>query len=146
MMMATREPDHYLGDGEVTCSRALASMCAGWDRGDVARESEVAYWFCSALKYIWRWNLKGDPESNIRKAVDCAQRALAAWTGEEPAKAHGDVYVVDGRTAAEIEADADEFPLAVFATIEEATDYLDGLVDGGGEGIVVQVPVGERHE
>ncbi len=143
-MTLTNEPDHYLGDGEVTCSRALASMCAGWDGDDVMKESAVAYWLCSAFKYIWRWNLKGDPESNIRKAVDCAQRALAAWTGKDAPCAIGDVFVVDGRTAEEIEADADEFPLAAFTTIEEAADYLDRLADNGGEGIVVQVPVGER--
>lgn len=141
--MALRsEPGHYLGDGEVTCSRALASMCAGWDRagGLDGSEYEVSYWLCTGLKYIWRWPLKDDPSSDLRKAVDCVKRALAAWTGESVSD--GTVWVVDGRTGEEVEADADDFPMAVFETSTEAFAYLRGIEADGGEGIAVPIRIG----
>lgn len=145
MTMENREPSHYLGDGEVTCSRALASMCAGWDRaaGDADGVSEVCYWLCAGLKYIWRWPLKDDPGSDLRKAVDCVERALAAWTGE--GVPDGTVWVVDGRTGEEVEAGADDCPLAVFETSTEAFAYLRGIEADGGEGIAVPLVMGDAR-
>ena len=72
---------HYLGDRVVTCSRALRSMLAGWERGERAPLA-CAYWAAAAFKYLWRFPLKGAPKDDLMKAVDCANRALEAWEGQ----------------------------------------------------------------
>ena len=73
--MTEENPEHYRGDGIVSCSRAMRSMLAPW--GNVPLS--CAYWAVTALKYLWRFPLKGNPQEDLMKAVDCAQRALDAW-------------------------------------------------------------------
>lgn len=80
-------PPHYKGDGTVSCARAMRSMLEGWQRGgagggfDLAGyvPLEAAYWATSALKYLWRFPLKGHPAEDLAKALDCCQKALDAW-------------------------------------------------------------------
>ena len=78
--MTEENPGHYRGDGIVSCSRAMRSMCDGWEDFD---ETPVplacAYWAATAFKYLWRFPLKGNPKEDLMKAVDCANRALEAW-------------------------------------------------------------------
>ena len=73
--MTEENPAHYKGDGVVSCSRAMRSMLAPWENVPLA----CAYWAVTALKYLWRFPLKGNPREDLMKAVDCASRALDAW-------------------------------------------------------------------
>lgn len=68
-------PAHYAGDGEVDCKRAMRSMAAGYDRAGV--RTEAAYWSIAALKYLWRWPLKGKAK-DLAKAGECIALAQAA--------------------------------------------------------------------
>lgn len=49
------EPEHYRGDGVVTCSRALRSMFEGWERAGYRVSGLAKYWAGVAFKYIWRF-------------------------------------------------------------------------------------------
>ena len=73
--MTEENPGHYRGDGIVSCSRAMRSMYAPWGNVPIS----CSYWAVTALKYLWRFPLKGHPKEDLMKAVDCAQRALDAW-------------------------------------------------------------------
>lgn len=73
------EPQRYLGDGQVSCSRALRSMFCGWDIGCGCGDTESFFWAGQAFKYIWRFPLKGHPASDLKKAADCLRRAVDAW-------------------------------------------------------------------
>lgn len=77
------EPQRYLGDGQVSCSRALRSMFCGWDIGCGCGDTESFFWAGQAFKYIWRFPLKGYPAKDLKKAIDCLKRALAAWSAVE---------------------------------------------------------------
>ncbi len=73
-------PEHYEGDGVVSCSRAMRSMCDGWEySAEEPVPLSCAYWAVTAFKYLWRFPLKGHPREDLMKAIDCAQRALDAW-------------------------------------------------------------------
>lgn len=74
------EPQRYLGDGQVSCSRAMRSMFCGWDIGCGCGDTESFFWAGQAFKYIWRFPLKGHPISDLKKAIDCLRRAADAWT------------------------------------------------------------------
>ena len=78
--MTEENPEHYRGDGIVSCSRAMRSMLTGWEilDGELVPLS-CAYWTVTAFKYLWRFPLKGSSRADLRKAVDCANRALKAW-------------------------------------------------------------------
>lgn len=69
-------PEHYEGDGTVSCQRAIRSMCHGWDQAIDQPTSEQAAWAVNAFKYIWRWPLKGCPAEDLSKAIDCLNKAL----------------------------------------------------------------------
>lgn len=60
-------PDHYLGDGEITCEDAMRSMTADAD-GVPPMEAK---WWTDAFKYLWRWPHKGQAISDLGKARDC---------------------------------------------------------------------------
>ncbi len=77
------EPQRYLGDGQVTCARAMRSMFCGWDIGCGEGDTEAFFWAGTALKYIWRFPLKGHPAKDLEKAIDCLKRALKAWSAVE---------------------------------------------------------------
>lgn len=77
---ADENPPHYMGDGVVSCSRAMRSMCDGWETGAGADvPCECAYWAVTAFKYLWRFPLKGHPREDLMKAIDCANRAFDEW-------------------------------------------------------------------
>lgn len=62
-------PEHYRGDGFITCEDAMESMLEGVQvRGIVAR------WWADALKYVWRWPLKQHPTDDLAKAKSCIDR------------------------------------------------------------------------
>lgn len=80
--MTDENPGHYQGDGVVSCSRAMRSMLAGWEatRDGGSVPLACVYWAVTAFKYLWRFPLKGAPEEDLTKAVDCVSRALEAYT------------------------------------------------------------------
>lgn len=66
-------PEHYLGDGYVTCDRAIESASA--QRCIVSR-TPLNYWYwATAFKYVWRMWSKAEPVSDARKAIDCLEKA-----------------------------------------------------------------------
>lgn len=99
MMADTIEaPEHYAGDGEVDCMRAMRSMHVGWVRGMSARTGGkviapsslpakfiyTSYWVTTAFKYIWRWIGKNGIQ-DLRKARRCLDYAIAAHEGSDVA-------------------------------------------------------------
>lgn len=66
-------PEHYLGDGYVTCDRAIESASA--QRCIVSR-TPINYWYwATAFKYVWRMWSKDEPVADARKAIDCLEKA-----------------------------------------------------------------------
>ena len=66
-------PDHYLGDGFVTCDRAIESASA---QRCIGERSKLQYWYwATAFKYVWRMWSKEDPEKDALKAIDCLEKA-----------------------------------------------------------------------
>lgn len=66
-------PEHYLGDGYVTCDRAIESASA--QRCVVERTPIRLWYWATALKYVWRMWSKEDPEKDALKAIDCLEKA-----------------------------------------------------------------------
>lgn len=72
-------PEHYRGDGLVTCSRAMES-CESQEK--VVEPSRMAfYWWACAFKYEWRCWSKADPKTDMRKAIDCLKKAMGELSG-----------------------------------------------------------------
>lgn len=66
-------PDHYLGDGFVTCDRAIESASA---QRCIGERSKLQFWYwATAMKYVWRMWSKEDPEKDALKAIDCLEKA-----------------------------------------------------------------------
>lgn len=68
-----RVPEHYRGDGYVTCDRAIESASA--QRCIVERTPLQLWYWATALKYVWRMWSKEDPEEDALKAIDCLEKA-----------------------------------------------------------------------
>ena len=69
-----RTPDHYQGDGLVTCRRAMESAQS---QEKVVEPTPMAlFWWLTAFKYVWRCWSKADPEADMRKAIDCLRKAM----------------------------------------------------------------------
>ncbi len=66
-------PEHYLGDGYVTCDRAIEAASA--QRCNVNRPPLNYWYWATAFKYVWRMWSKTDPVSDARKAIDCLEKA-----------------------------------------------------------------------
>jgi hypothetical protein len=64
-------PEHYRGDGFITCDMALAAMLAKATR--MAMPPMVIFWWANAFKYLWRWAYKGDCKGDLNKAIDCIE-------------------------------------------------------------------------
>lgn len=64
-------PAHYLGDGIVTCARALRSMLHGVELKPIA-----IWWWACVFKYNWRWPWKNGVKDLI-KARDCIDKLIA---------------------------------------------------------------------
>lgn len=76
---STPVPEHYLGDGYVTCDRAIESASA--QRCIVSR-TPLNYWYwATAFKYVWRMWSKENPVADGRKAIDCIRKALGEVEG-----------------------------------------------------------------
>lgn len=65
-------PEHYRGDGLVTCSRAMDSCLS--QPFKVVPTLKAFYWWACAFKYLWRTWFKGDPDADLGKLIDCAQK------------------------------------------------------------------------
>lgn len=65
-------PEHYRGDGYITCDMALAAMLAKATR--MAMPPMVIFWWANAFKYLWRWAYKSDCKGDLNKAIDCIER------------------------------------------------------------------------
>ncbi len=65
-------PEHYRGDGFITCDMALAAMLAKATR--MAMPPMVIFWWANAFKYLWRWAYKSDCTGDLNKAIDCIER------------------------------------------------------------------------
>ena len=65
-------PEHYRGDGYITCDMALAAMLAKATR--MAMPPMVIFWWANAFKYLWRWAYKSDCIGDLNKAIDCIER------------------------------------------------------------------------
>ena len=68
-----RVPEHYRGDGYVTCDRAIESASA--QRCIVGRTPIQLWYWATAIKYVWRMWSKEDPEGDAMKAIDCLEKA-----------------------------------------------------------------------
>lgn len=68
-----RVPEHYLGDGFVTCDRAIESASA--QRCIVSRTPLQFWYWATAMKYVWRMWSKEDQEKDALKAIDCLEKA-----------------------------------------------------------------------
>lgn len=66
-------PAHYAGNGKITCKDAFASMMYPLE-GIIT--PKIGYWLGCTFKYIWRAFLKGDPETDLRKAKQCINEML----------------------------------------------------------------------
>ena len=66
-------PEHYRGDGYVTCDRAIESASA---QRCITERTQLQFWYwATALKYVWRMWSKEDPERDALKAIDCLEKA-----------------------------------------------------------------------
>lgn len=70
---STPVPEHYLGDGYVTCDRAIESASA---QRCIVNRPQINYWYwATAFKYVWRMWSKAEPVADARKAIDCIEKA-----------------------------------------------------------------------
>lgn len=68
-----RVPEHYLGDGFVTCDRSIESVSA---QRCIVERTPLQFWYwATAMKYVWRMWSKEDPEKDAMKAIDCLEKA-----------------------------------------------------------------------
>ena len=66
-------PEHYRGDGYVTCDRAIEAASA---QRCITERTPLQFWYwATALKYVWRMWSKEDPERDALKAIDCLEKA-----------------------------------------------------------------------
>lgn len=97
-------PDHYLGDGFVTCDRAIESASS---QRCIVERTPLQFWYWStAMKYVWRMWSKEDPEMDAMKAIDCLEKAsglvrLVPTEEREDGYGHDDVGAL---LAAQVEA------------------------------------------
>lgn len=68
-------PEHYEGDGFVTCDRAIESASS---QGCIVERTPLQLWYwATAMKYVWRMWSKADPVADAEKAVDCLGHVAA---------------------------------------------------------------------
>lgn len=66
-------PEHYLGDGFVTCDRAIEAASS---QACIVERTPIQLWYwATAMKYVWRMWSKEDPEKDALKAIDCLEKA-----------------------------------------------------------------------
>lgn len=64
-------PEHYRGDGFITCSRAMKAALGRWPAATAPCCTMAVWWWCCAFKYVWRCMVKGKTLEDIDKAIDC---------------------------------------------------------------------------
>ena len=67
-------PEHYRGDGYITCSRAMKSALGRWPAATALCCTMAVWWWCCAFKYLWRCMVKGMTIKDIDKAIDCLRK------------------------------------------------------------------------
>ena len=67
-------PEHYRGNGYITCSRAMKSALGRWPAATALGCTMAVWWWCCAFKYVWRCMVKGRTLEDINKAIDCLQK------------------------------------------------------------------------
>ena len=65
MFDEVKRPFHYEGNGKVTCKDAMDSMTHNTEL-----PANIGYWWCCALKYLWRWFWKNGV-NDLLKAKQC---------------------------------------------------------------------------
>ena len=71
---STPVPEHYLGDGYVTCDRAIEAASA---QRCIVDRPPLRYWYwATAFKYVWRMWSKAEPVGDARKAIDCLRKCM----------------------------------------------------------------------
>lgn len=66
-------PEHYKGDGFVTCDRAIESASS---QACIVERTPLQLWYwATAMKYVWRMWSKEDPKKDALKAIDCLKKA-----------------------------------------------------------------------
>lgn len=74
LTMDRRCPEHYRGDGYITCSRAMKSALGMWPAAIALCSTMSVWWWCCAFKYLWRCMVKGMTLKDIDKAIDCLHK------------------------------------------------------------------------
>ena len=70
-------PEHYEGDGFVTCDRAIESASS---QRCIAERTPIQLWYwATAMKYVWRMWSKENPKEDALKAIDCIKSAAGVW-------------------------------------------------------------------
>lgn len=67
-------PEHYRGNGFITCSRAMKSALGRWPAATALCCTMAVWWWCCAFKYVWRCMVKGKTLEDIDKAIDCLRK------------------------------------------------------------------------
>lgn len=74
-------PEHYEGDGFVTCDRAIESASS---QACIVERTPLQLWYwATALKYVWRMWSKEDPKKDALKAIDCLEKAAGVVVSGE---------------------------------------------------------------
>lgn len=86
-------PNHYMGDGTITCADAMASMYEQVNNIKCERDPMTIYWWGCAFKYLWRWSVKNGVD-DIDKAIDCLTKMRDRFEerGKKRLCADGTVY------------------------------------------------------
>lgn len=124
-----KAPVHYAGDGEVDCKRAARSMAEGYDRAGVS--TEAAYWSIAALKYLWRWPLKGKAQ-DLEKAGECIELAHSAHEAKPKPKRISSlgVYLAPGEVSLKPLQEWESLSASGTVEITEEGKQLLGMISG----------------
>ena len=75
-------PEHYRGDGFITCSRAMKAALGRWPAATAPYCTMAVWWWCCAFKYVWRCMVKGKTLEDIDKAkLANIRRSVSTSTG-----------------------------------------------------------------
>lgn len=97
-------PEHYRGDGYITCSRAMKSALAMWPAAMALCSTIAVWWWCCAFKYVWRCMVKGKTLEDIDKAIDCLYKLRKEIKPYLKSQMEAD-HIVTGSQAAEQKRD-----------------------------------------
>lgn len=81
MFHPVKAPQHYAGDGEVECKRALKSMLHHATDPGAKLGADAIYWWGCAFKYLWRWPWK-NRRQDLAKCRQCLEYLEEELEGE----------------------------------------------------------------